>query len=195
MRNRPSACFAAAAFLAGAVLSVGPATADEFTDVLESALAAYGEGDMVGAREDLDYAVQLLAAMKSEGLAAFLPAPLPGWTKEAATEDASGAGAAMAMFGGGTAAAARYLRGEEEFTLTLIANSPMVTGISAMVSGLGGVAGAETRRIQRTQFMVTGGEIQGVVADKVMITASGSAQPDDIFATIEAMDLRALGNF
>ena len=56
-----------------------------------------------GAREDLDYAGKLLTAMKSEALAKFLPAALPGWTREeAAAEDAAAAGGFMGMLGGGT---------------------------------------------------------------------------------------------
>ena len=86
-----------------------PAAADEFTDTLESALKAYNEGDVAGAREDLDYAGKLLTALKAEALAKFLPAA-------PARLDAGGglgrgrgaAGGLMGMFGGGTTAAATY---------------------------------------------------------------------------------------
>ncbi len=181
------------AALALLALAVGPAAADEFTDVLESALKAYRDGDVAGAREDLDYAVKLLGEAKAASLATFLPAAPAGWTKEAA--EAEGAGMAMAMFGGGTAAAATYRREAAEFTLTLVANSPMVSAISAMVSGVASIAGTETRRIQRVQFAVNEGDLQGVVDGKVLVSASGTAPVDEMAAVIETMDLRALGTF
>lgn len=174
-------------------LTGGPAAADEFTDVLEGALKAYREGDAVGAREDLDYAVKLLDEKKADSLATFLPAPPAGWTKSDA--EAEGAGMAMAMLGGGTAAAATYSKGTTEFTLTLVANSPMVGALSAMVSGVAGVAGMESRRIQRVEFAVNEGDLQGVAGGKVLVSASGTATVDEMAAVIETMDLRKLGEF
>ena len=179
--------------LALAAITAWPAAADEFTDVVESGLAAYREGDVTAAREELEYAMKLLDEQKAEALSKLLPAAPAGWTREAA--DTEGAGVAMAMFGGGTTAAASYRKGEAEFTLTLVANSPMVSGIAAMVSGMSSMAGSETRRIQRTQFAVNEGELQGVVADKLMVSASGSASVDEMAAVIEAMDFRALAEF
>lgn len=183
----------AAAAVAALVMTIQQAAADEFTDVVESALAAYRDGDVAGAQADIEYAAKLLLDMKAEALATFLPAAPAGWSKEAA--DTEGAGVAMAMFGGGTTAAATYRRGSEEMTLTLMANSPMVSGIGAMVSGMGSVAGGETVRIQRTQFAVTDGEMQGVVDEKVLVTVGGSAALEDKTALVEAMDLRALGAY
>lgn len=171
----------------------GPAAADEFTDVLESALEAYRDGDVVGARADVEYATKLLDARKAETLAAFLPAAPAGWTREEA--EADGAGIAMAMFGGGTAAAATYRRADEQFTLTLVANSPMVSGMGAMVSSLAAVAGSGSRRIQRTEFAVSDGDLQGVVGGKVLVSADGTASLDDMAAVIDLMDLRALAEF
>lgn len=179
--------------LALAAAVAGPGAADEFTDVVESGLAAYREGDVVAAQEELEYAMKLLGDMKAETLAKLLPAAPPGWTREAA--ETEGAGFAMAMFGGGTTAAAAYSKGEAEFTLTLVANSPMVSGIAAMVSGMSSMAGSETRRIERTQFAVNEGELQGVVGDKVMVSASGSASVDEMAAVIETMDFKALADF
>lgn len=180
---------------AAAFMMPGVVAADEFTDVVESALSAYAEGDVAGAREELDYAMKLLTALKAESLATFLPEAPAGWTKTEVDADAGGSGAAMALFGGGTVAAATYEGNGVDFTLTLLANSPMVSGIAAMVSGLGAVGGGKTQRIQRTQFMINDGEIQGVVGERVLLTASGSAAPEDVLAIIETMDLRALGAF
>jgi hypothetical protein len=69
------------AVLTAAALVAAPVSADEFTETLESALKAYGEGDITGARQDLDYAAKLLTALKAEALAKFLPEPPAGWTR------------------------------------------------------------------------------------------------------------------
>jgi hypothetical protein len=176
--------------LSGAALS---AAADEFTDTLESALSAYRDGDVDAARQDLDYASKLLTAMKAQTLAKFLPQPLAGWTREDAAE--AEAGGMMAMFGGGTTASATYRKGTEEMTITLVAGSPMVSGMAAMVGGLAAMGGGKPVRIQRTEFGMNEGELQGVVDDKVLVTVSGNATIEDKTAHLEAMDFKALADF
>ena len=171
-----------------------PVAADEFTGTVDSALSAYRENDLKGAREELDYAVKLLDAMKSASLAKLLPAPLPGWTREEAAEDSEGAGMAMAMFGGGTAASARYTDGTADMTITLVADSPMVSGLGAIMTGIAG-AGGKPIRIKRTQFTMNEGDLQGVVDNKVMVSVGGSASLEQKTAQIEAMDFEALGDF
>lgn len=179
--------------LALALGAAAPAAADEFEEVIESALEAYRDGDVTVAREELDYAIKLLSEMKAAGLVEFLPAPLEGWSREIG--DASGAAMGFAMLGGGTTAEATYVRGGEEFTISLVANSPMVSGIAAMISGMGTMGAGRTTRIQRQQFTVQDGEIQGVVGGSVLVQASGSAPVEAMQAHIETMDLRALAEF
>ena len=179
-----------------AALAAAPAGADEFTDVIQDALDAYADGDVKVATEELEYAMQLLGGMKAESLARFLPDAQPGWTREDATEaDAEGAGMAMAMFGGGTTAAATYRRGDEEMTITLVADSAMVTGIGAMLTGMAGIGGGKPIRIQRTQFAMNEGELQGVVDGEVLVSVSGNASVEDKTAHLEAMDFGALADF
>ena len=114
--------------------------------------------------------------MKSASLAKLLPAPLPGWTREeAAADDAESAGMAMAMFGGGTTASATYTDGTADVTITLVADSPMVSGLGALMGGIAGAGGGKPIRIQRTQFTLSDGDLQGVVDNKVMVNVGGSA--------------------
>ena len=183
-------CFGLAALVLAA--SFQPLRADEFEDVVTDALEAYRAGDISYARDEMDYAIGLLNQIKAEELAGFLPEPLEGWERE--MEGAASDGM-MSMLGGGTAASAIYRLGDDEFTITLTADSPMVSGMAAMFSGMASMGGTETARIQRTVFSVAEGEIQGVVGDKVLVQASGSAPADAMQAHIEAMDLRALGEF
>jgi hypothetical protein len=170
------------------------AAADEFTDTLESALEAYGAGDITAAQQDLDYAGKLLTAMKSESLATFLPPAPAGWTREEAGDGGEAAGM-MGMFGGGTIAAATYTRGSEEMTLSLIANSPMITGMAGMLSGLAAMGGGKPMRIQRTEFALNEEDLQGVVGGKVMVSVGGNATVEDKAALIEGIDLGALAEF
>jgi hypothetical protein len=173
-----------------------PAAADEFTDTLESALEAYREGDISGAREDLDYAGKLLGALKSEALAKFLPAALPGWTRGEASADEAAAGAGFAgMLGGGASAAATYTKGAESLTITLVADSPVMSGIGAMISGVAGLAGGKPMRIERTEFAEHEGDLQGMVDERVMVSVTGDASVEDKKAFLEAMDFEALGDF
>jgi hypothetical protein len=182
--------------LSGAALlcaSALPAAADEFTDVIDSALSAYAEGDITIASEELDYAMKLLGQMKSASLAGYLPDAPAGWTREEA--EADGSGLAMSMFGGGTAAAATYRKSDAEMTVTLLANSPMVSSIGAMITGVAAMGGGKPIRIQRTQFSDNDGELQGVIDSKVMVSVSGNASLEDKQALLEAMDFKALRDF
>lgn len=180
---------AALVLLAGSL----PAGADEFTDTLESALSAYRDGDVDGARQDVEYAGKLLVAMKSESLAKFLPEAPPGWTRGEG-DPSEGAGF-MGMLGGGTSASATYTRGGEEMSLSLVANSPMVSGMAAMVSGIGALGGGKPMRIQRTEFSQNDQSLQGVVNGKVLVNVDGNAAVEDKRALLEAIDFKALGEF
>ena len=174
------------------VAIAGPASSDEFTDVIDSALSAYNEGDISIAIEELDYAGKLLKELKSASLSQYLPEPLEGWTRSEA--DPNSGGMAIA-FGGGTAAAASYSNGAEELTIALVANSPMVSGLGAMITGMSSLTGGKPIRIQRTQFANNDGELQGVVDGKVLVSVSGEASLENKTSFLEAMDMRALRDF
>lgn len=175
-------------------LAAAPALADEFTDTLDSAIKAYNDGDVAGAQQDVEYAGKLLASMKAEGLAKFLPEAQAGWTR--ADENTDEAGGMMAMLGGGTTTGATYKKADgTDLTITLVANSPMVNGIAAMVGGMAAMGSGKPMRIQRTEFANNDGELQGVVNGKVMISVSGNATVEDKTAYLEAMDFKGLAEF
>jgi hypothetical protein len=184
---------AAAAFACALATLPAVVAADEFTDTMDDALAAYRAGDYDAARDDLDYALKLLNDLKAAGLADFLPAAQPGWTRSEAADTA--ASLPFPMLGGGSTASASYTDGTDAFTVTLVANSPMISGMAAMLSGLATMGGGRTIRVQRETFQINDDEIQGVVNGKVLVSISGDAAVEDKQAHLEAMDLRALGNF
>ncbi|MFQ5567543.1 MAG: hypothetical protein ACE5EU_14415, partial [Paracoccaceae bacterium] len=109
------------AALAIAALSL-PAQADEIEDSLQMALEAYQAGDINAAKEEIDYAAQLIAQMKAAGLSGFLPEALPGWTRAEADQG----GGAMMGFGGGMMASATYSRGGDMIEIQLMADNQMV---------------------------------------------------------------------
>jgi len=173
-----------------------PAVADEFTDTLDSARKAYDSGDITGAREDLDYAGKLLTTMTGEALAKFLPAAPAGWTREAASDDeGAAAGGLMGMFGGGSTAGASYKSGDDEFTIRLVADSPVVNGLGGLISGMAGLGGGKPIRIQRVEFTQSDDGLQGVVNKRVMVSVTGSAPLEVKQAALETMDFKALGDF
>ena len=77
----------------------------------------------------------------------------------------------------------------------LVADSPMVSGLGAMISGMAGIAGGKPLRIERTEFTDQDGSLQGVVNKRVMVSVSGEASVADKTAFLEAMDFKALGDF
>ena len=178
----------------GLSLLAAAAAADEFTDTLEAALEAYRAGDVSAAQQDLEYAGKLLTAMKSDSLGKFLPPAPAGWTREEAADGGEAAGM-MGMFGGGTVASATYRRSEETMELSLIANSPMITGMAGMLSGIAAMGGGKPMRIQRNEFALNEQDLQGVVGGKVMVSVGGDASVEDKTALVESMDLGALADF
>jgi hypothetical protein len=101
----------------------------------------------------------------------------------------------MAMFGGGNVASATYTREAESFSITLVANSPMVGGLGAMLTGMSSLAGGKPMRIQRTEFVMNEGELQGVVDGEVLVSVSGDAPLEAKTAHLETMDFEALADF
>lgn len=170
-----------------------PALADEFTDTMQGALDAYAKGDVDGARADVDYAGKLLTAMRAGALAKLFPEPLPGWTRQDA--DAAEASGFMGILGGGTTASASYSKGDQSVELTMIANSPMISGMAAMISNFAAMGEGPPIRINRTEFGKDGDDLQGVINGKVMLTVGGNASLEDKKAYISAMDFDAIGAF
>ena len=114
-----------------ALLATGPARADDVTDALQNAIDAYTEGDVAYAMSELDYAKQLLAAMETDALVALLPEAPEGWTREIDTE----MGAGLAMMGGGTGAQADYAGDDGSFSISIMADNPMVSAMAAAIGG------------------------------------------------------------
>ena len=174
---------------AALAMSVSTAQADDITEALESAMQAYEDGDTQYALEELEFAKQLLQAMKTDELVQFLPDAPDGWNREVNTEMNAG----LAFMGGGSGAEATYDGDGQSITITMMADNPMVAGMAGMI-GNEGLMGAKVERLGRQKFMIMEGEISGLVDNRILIQASGG-DVDDMLELLETMDFRALGKF
>lgn len=179
--------------LAAATLALLPAAlfADDVTDTIESALAAYQEGDIAYAEEELTFALQLMKQLKAASLADLLPAAPDGWTRQ---EDPSAAQGFAMM--GGAAASAEYSNGSESFTLTILIDNPMMASMGAIVANpaMAAASGGELLRVGREKFVAQDNQLIGLIDNRAMVQAEGASRAA-MLAVIETMDFGALGDF
>ena len=182
---------AAALLLALAVAL--PAHADDVETSIEAALEAYRAGDVKTAKEELDFASQLLAQQKAEGLRGFLPAPLEGWQREDAETDVQ----AMAAFGGGQMASASYTMGEQDLEIELMADNQMVAAMAGMFSNpaIMGSIGKVERIGGEKAILTPEGDLQAMIDGRIMVQITGSAVEAAKKAYFEAIDLQDLKEF
>ena len=179
-----------ATILAAALLLATPALADEFTETIEAAMEAYEAGDIKAAKEEIDFAAQLLGQMKAEGLTAFLPEALDGWERQV------GESQSMAALGGGQMASATYTRDGKKVEIQLMAGNQLVTSMGAMFSNpaLMGAMG-KVKRINRQKVVITHeGEINTLV-NQVMVQITGSADVDAKEEYFGEIDIPGLKEF
>jgi hypothetical protein len=180
-----------APLFAALLLAPLPAHADDISDALTAAIDAYTAGDVADALDEIAYATQLLNALQAEGLTTFLPEPLEGWTREVNSE----AAASLGFMGGGTAAEATYEGPGERFTITLMADNPMVMSMAAILGNSAMIASmGQIERINRENFMNADGEISGLIGGRILIQAQGGTV-EDMVAHLEQMDFNALEDF
>ncbi|MCC6306403.1 MAG: hypothetical protein IT545_14580 [Rhodobacteraceae bacterium] len=178
---------------AAVAVALGPAaaTADAIADSIRAALEAYEAGDLQYALEELVTAQGLITALKTEALAAYLPAAPEGWTREVNSDY----GQSLALFGGGSGVEARYDGGATSFTLSIVADSPLLASFApvfanpAMMAAMGSVT-----RVGRHRVLDQGGQLVAVVGNRVLIQASG-AEAATMLPFIAAMDLDGLAAF
>ncbi|MCZ7677136.1 MAG: hypothetical protein M5U35_16515 [Roseovarius sp.] len=178
-----------AAAAAAVLMTAQPPMADDISDTLQNALDAYQDGDAQYALEELDYARQLLLALRTDALVEFLPAAPDGWSREVNTEMNAG----LSMMGGGTGAEATYEGEGQRITITIMADNPMVGAMGGMIANAA-MLGAKVERIGREKFMVQDGEVSGLLDKRILVKGSG----DDLAAVLDLlgkMDFNELKRF
>lgn len=167
--------------------------ADDVTDSIQEATAAYESGDIATAVDSLNYAVQLLQQMKGASLAELLPEPLDGWS----AEDAESASVGAAMFGGGLTAERSYRKDKSAVDIQIVTDSPMLQGMMAMFSNpmFAASSGGKMTKINGQKVILKydqgskDGEVQIMVKNRYMVTVSGdNVSEDELKAYVEAMD-------
>lgn len=182
-----------AAIAMTAILLGLPAQADDVEESIDAALEAYRAGDIQGAREELEFASQLLSQLKAAGLRAFLPEPLPGWERKDGDGDQSG----LAAFGGGQAASAEYRTGSDTVEIQIVADNQMVGAMAGLFAGASIMgAGGEVRRISGQRVTIDDdGDFQAMIDKRIMIQLSGSADEAMKAEYFSRIDIDGLKDF
>lgn len=134
-----------------------PLRADDVSDALQAAVDAYAAGDLGKTASSLTLATQALGAQQGALLAAHLPPAPDGWTRTLTEDFSQGFG----IMGGGSGAEARYENadGSVSFSLSFVADNPMV-------GAMGGMLG-------NAQMMTMMGKVE-MVGDQPVLNADGS---------------------
>ncbi len=176
------------------VLAMAPGTrADDVTDQINQAVKAYQNHDTQTAIAALDAAANLLRQARADALKQLLPPPPSGWTAENAETSAVGA----AMLGGGITASRVYHNGSQRVEVTIMADSPMLQGMAALLSSPLAATGAMKTVVvdgRRLSYTDNDNSYMGLVADKVIVKVEGSKDtPDPTMKTfIGSLDFAAI---
>ncbi|MEM9551361.1 MAG: hypothetical protein AAGA05_09310 [Pseudomonadota bacterium] len=167
------------------------AQADPVQEALDGAAAAYARGDLQSAIRDLDFARDALLGMKMQALSTHLPDAPKGWTRAVNTEMAD----AINRLGGGVGAEAEYYRddGLARYTITLLADNPMIGSISALVRNAM-ILGLPVIRVERYRFVNQDGDLSGIVGNQIAVKADG-ATTEILIEALSTLDFQALAAF
>jgi hypothetical protein len=169
---------AAAAAIVLAVAGA-PAGADEVTDQINRALAAYSNKNLNSAATALDTAASLIRQQEAKLWKTVLPQALPGWT----AQKPEGSALAPALLGGAVTVSRKYHKDGAIVTVTIIAHSPMVQVLAGfMTSGLGAMlGGAEFVVIDGRRLLYSKSEnsYQTLVGNAVLVKVEGNPATDD----------------
>jgi hypothetical protein len=160
------------------VATLSGARADDVTDQINEALKAYQNHDTQTAIAALDAASNLLRQSRADGLKKLLPPPPPGWTADAAESTS----VSVAMLGGGITASRAYHNGIQRVDVQLVADSPMLQSLAALISSpLGTIGGMRTVVIagRRMSYTENDHTYMTLVADKVIVKVDGNADTPD----------------
>jgi hypothetical protein len=181
--------------LAAAVVGVAvalPAGADDVTDTLDAVRDAYDAGDIALALEELTFLQAMLTDMRTDSLAGFLPDPPDGWSRDVETET----GGIMAMTGGGAGATATYSKESEAFTISLLADSPMIAAMGAMLSNpmIARAAGGKLTRVGSIKVLEMDGNLSALIDGRILLQADGAAT-EVMLPVVEQIDFDGLAEF
>ena len=161
------------------IATISAAHADDVTDQINEALKAYQNHDTQTAIAALDAASNLMRQSRADGLKKLLPPPPPGWTADAAESTA----VSVAMLGGGVTASRVYHNGVQRVEVQLVADSPMLQTVAALIaSPLGAIGGMKTVVIggHRVSYTENDHSYMTLVADKLIVRVEGNSDTPDV---------------
>ncbi|QDY69713.1 hypothetical protein [Qingshengfaniella alkalisoli] len=169
-----------------------PVFADEVTDTLDAIRKAYDEGNISKALEELSFAQAQMQAMKADSFAQFLPEAPEGWEREISTEMSG----PMMFAGGGTGAEATYRKDDESFTISLMADSPLIGMMSGLLSNpmVAMASGGKVHRVGDMKVLSQDGSLSALVGSNILVQAEGAAE-DVMMPVVETIDFAALEDF
>lgn len=168
------------------------AGADEVTDTLDAVSSAYAAGDYNLAIEELNFALAQLQGLRTESLGAYLPPAPEGWTLEVSSEMSG----FLSMAGGGIGAEGTYEGDGESFSVTIVADSPMVTAMGSMLSNpmIARASGGLVTRMGPVKVLEMDGSLSTIVDSRILIQAEG-ASTDIMMPVLEQLDFDGLKAF
>ena len=170
-----------------------PLRADDVSDVLQAAVDAYAAGDLGKTAASLTLATQALGAQQGDLLAALLPPAPDGWTRTLTEDFSQGFG----FMGGGSGAEARYDKadGSVSFTLSFVADNPMVGAMGGMLGNAQMMAMmGKVEMVGDQPVLDADGSLSALVGARVLFQAQG-AEVADMLPLVQAIDFAKLGAF
>lgn len=187
--NRTLACVIS---VAGLLANPVPVLADDVTDTLDAARAAYEAGDITTALDELAFAQSMMQDMRIESLTGFLPEAPAGWTREVSSDVSS----VLAFAGGGIGAEGAYTGDGQNFNIQIMVDSPMMTAMASLVSNpmLAKASGGELHRHGKVKILEMDQNLTTIIANRILVTASG-ADTEVMMPVVQSIDFEALEAF
>lgn len=170
-----------------------PARADDVTDQIDQALAAYRKHDLPVAVAALEAASNLVRQAQADALKAILPPAPQGWNADN-VDTSAGAAAALGL---GTTVSRTYHKDDQQVEVQIIAGGRMVQVMAVMInSPMAAATGVKTVVIggRPLSYMPNDNSFAAVVGGTTMVKVTGNkATPEPTLRTfIAAVDFAAL---
>ncbi len=169
--------------------------ADDITDTMQEAMASYKKGDYVQTKEDLVYVMELLKQKKGNSIKMLLPDALSGWKAEEATSETAGSG----MLGGGSTVSRIYTKDNAKVTIEVVADSPLLQGLGAIIGNPMFSSGGKLKRINREKATIKynikrkSGEITIMLDKRFLVTVKGTkVTEDELVDYAKAIDFKKI---
>ncbi len=178
--------------------------ADEVSDTIKEALAAYEAGDYSGAASSLNFAIAQLQEKQASSLKDAFPEPLSGWQ----AEESTGNFAPAAFMGGGVSASRHYFSADtgKSVDIEIVTDSPLLQSVMMFMNnpmmmtaepGSKPIKVDKYRGIQKFPPQGSRGEVNLVLQSRMLVSVKGEGidKLDDVIAYANAIDFKKLEEY